>query len=95
MKVYKILHKPTGLFFTPSRGSGNFSTGGKVYSKMPRLEWAYGSSARVVVKTWGGQKPSKKNQILIDYFKIEPHKDSYWLDTYFPTKEEDWEIIEL
>jgi hypothetical protein len=94
MKVWKIKHKPTGLFFTPSRGSGNFSTRGKVYSKIPRLEWAYGS-ARVVIKTWNGQKPSKKNQILIDYFNIRSDKNSYWIDTYFPTKEEDWEIVEL
>jgi hypothetical protein len=95
MKVWKIKHKPTGLFFTPSKGLGNFSTNGKLYSKKPKLEWAYGSSSRVCVKTWSGQKISKKNQILIDYFHIEPDKDSYWVDTYFLTKEEDWEIIEL
>lgn len=94
MKVYKILHKPTGLFFTPSRGHGNLSTTGKVYQRPPQLKWA-GESVRIVVKTWSGKKPTKKQQILIDYFEIEPHKDSYWLDKYFRVSKDDWEIIEL
>ena len=95
MKVFKILHKPTGLFFTPFRGSGNFSINGKIYFRKPRLEWTYQNSVRVVVKNWIGTKLSKKNQILVDYFKISPVKNSYWIDTYFETDKNDWEIIEL
>ena len=95
MKVYKIKHKPTGLYFTPSRGHGNLSTKGKVYSMKPRLKWVTGS-VRIVIKPWSGKKLTKKQQILVDYFEVEPnHRGDYWIDAYFKTSEDDWEIIEL
>lgn len=95
MKVFKILHKPTGLFFTPSRGHGNLSTTGKIYSRMPRLEWA-GEGVRIVVKSWKGSKLTKKHQTLVYYFEIEPdNRGQYWIDKYFKVSINDWEIVEL
>ncbi len=95
MKVYKILHKGTGLYFTPSRGNGNLSAKGKIYEMTPRLEWT--KTIRVMLKTWSGADLSKRQKSLIDYFKLtsEGGKNSYWIDENFDTKPSDWEIIEL
>lgn len=95
MKVYKIKHKPTGLFFTPSKGYGNLSVNGKIYSKPPNMSWV-GDYIRVVLRKWRSEKLNKKEQTIIDYFNLEKNsRGDYWFDTYFPTKPEDWEIIEL
>lgn len=96
MKVYKILHKPTGLFFTPSRGSGNLSQRGKVYPRVPSLNYV-GNGCRIIIKTWPGRRLSNKNKKLIEYFNIDKEKksDSYWIDKHFEIPKEDWEIIEL
>lgn len=96
MKVYKILHKPTGLFFIPSRsGRGNLSKIGKIYPRPPRLEWA-GTSIRVVLKTFGNsRKIQKHQQILVDYFNLEQQPNGgYWIDKCYKCSPEDWEIIE-
>jgi hypothetical protein len=38
--LYRLKHKPTGLFYTPSRGSGNLSKKGKIYAgRKPKIEW--------------------------------------------------------
>jgi hypothetical protein len=39
--VYRIKHVSSGLYFKPSsyRSAGNFSERGKVYTRMPRLDW--------------------------------------------------------
>ena len=95
MKVYKILHKPTGLFFTPSKGYGNLSVKGKIYDRVPLLTWA-GRSIRIVIKKWSKEKINKKEQTIIDYFDIQKNiRGDYWIDKYFPANLEDWEIIEL
>lgn len=95
MKVYRILHKPTGLFFTPSRGYGNLSRTGKLYPKKPRLEWA-GDCVRIELRIWSNKKPNKHQQKIIDYFGLQPDKNGgYWLDKYFDNQKENWEIIEI
>ncbi len=95
MKVYKILHKPTGLFFTPSRGHGNLSRKGKIYPERPRLEWA-GDTIRLVLKTWSGNYLTKHQKTIIDYFGLKQDKNGrYWVDQYFGDQLENWEIIEI
>lgn len=42
MIVYKIRHKPTGLFFRPAKDGPNVSTRGKLYEKRPTLKWLGG-----------------------------------------------------
>jgi hypothetical protein len=98
MKVYKILHKPTGLYFTPSRGSGNLSSTGKLYPRMPQLKWA-GNGVKVIIKTWGDDpKLTKKQKALVNHFNILPNEKSgkgYWIDKCFDVPITDWEIVEI
>ena len=93
MKVYKILHKPTGLFFTPYKGSSNLSKNGKIYSNIPNFIWRE-STIRITIKNTG--RLQKHQQIIVDYFKIRPHTaGGYWEDSYFECNANDWEIIEF
>jgi hypothetical protein len=39
-KIYKLRHKPTGLFYQP--GERNLSEKGKVYTKKPNKRWPGG-----------------------------------------------------
>jgi hypothetical protein len=91
MKVYKLKHKPTGLFYTPSKGSGNLSTKGKIYQKKPDIKWT--STLRIVVKS---KIKTKRNKLLIDFFNLNFNRFNFiWIDEYFNSPKEDWEIIEL
>ena len=100
MKVYKILHKPTGLYFTPSKGYGNLSTTGKLYPKKPNLNWVK-DGVRIIMKKWFGDKISKKDEILINYFNLKERPGSafvnclFYIDDNFNVPITDWEIIEL
>jgi len=96
MKVYKILHKPTGLFFTPSKGYGNLSSTGKIYPKEPKLEWA-GDCIRVQMRIWSkNKKPNKNQKKIIDYFNIKPDdRGGYWINKYFHGEKDNWEIIKI
>lgn len=95
MEVYKILHKPTGLFFTPSKGHGNLSTSGKIYSRKPNLS-SIGGLIRLVIHISSNQRISEKNKLLIDYFKInKSERNDYWVDSHFNVPESDWEIIKF
>jgi len=91
MKLYKIKHIPTGLYYTPSRsGIGNFSIVGKVYSSLPKIK----TDVRVIVKNTKGVKG--KYPALIDYFKIKPNKKGYYnYDERIKTKKSEWEIKEI
>ena len=95
MRVYKILHKPTGLYFIPSTGSGNLSTTGKVYVRKPSLTICISGSIRIIVRERKDKKLSKKLQTIVDFFNVPQDKNGgYWFDGYFDTFYEDWEIIE-
>ena len=89
MKVYKLLHKPTGLYFVPSKGNGNFSIKGKIYSSKPNLDW----TERCRIVFYKKNKPSKKEEVLIKYFNIDVSSSYIWtVDVYVKTKPEEWEI---
>lgn len=90
MKVYKLLHKPTGLFYQPSKSNGNLSTKGKIYQNKPNVEW--GLTLRI--KIWSLKKnPDGKNKKIIDYFGLEYNNGS--VDKYVKTNINDWEIVEF
>lgn len=96
MKAYKIKHLPTGLYYTPSRGYGNLSTRGKIYvlANPPKISWV-GDKIRIVLQTWN-DKLSVKDSILVDFFKLTPNSGGlFWIDQYFQTSEQDWQIEEL
>jgi len=98
MKVYKILHKPTGLYFTPSKGYGNLSTTGKLYPKKPNLNWVK-DGVRIIVKKWFGDNFTKKDKLLINYFNLKERPGVqnclFYVDDNFDVPLTDWEIIEL
>jgi hypothetical protein len=91
MKAYRLKHKPTGLFYQPSRGNGNLSKFGKPYvSTKPKIEWALCLRIRFYsVKS----EPKGHHKIICDHFNI-PFKNGF-VDTYVKTQPEDWEIIEI
>jgi len=96
MKVFKILHKPTGLYYTPSNGYGNLSTTGKIYARKPSLTVCIGGSIRIIIHEWNPRPFSKKLQIIADYFGFKKdEKGKCWVDTHINTPFEDWEIVEL
>ena len=89
-KVYKILHKPTGLFYKPvSRYDSNLGLSGKIYSKKPTT---VPTSVRIHLR--GGELKQTKagtvTDILQKYFKI-----GNSVDRYFSVNESDWEIVEV
>lgn len=91
MKLYKLKHLPTGLFFTPSKSAGNLSLTGKIYDNLsPKRSWI--ETIRIQIPYCS--KLSKKNKIICDYFEIE-HSPDRRIDEYFKTNPRDWEIIEL
>ncbi len=95
MKVYKILHKPTGLYFTPFKSTGNLSTTGKIYAQRPHISYV-NNGVRVTIKTWNDKKLSTRIRTLVEYFNIPKDKNGgYWIDKFFEVPNEDWEIIEF
>jgi len=90
-KLYKLKHSPTGLFFTPSKGSGNLSKTGKIYiNRVPDLKWV----ETIRVKFYN-DKIDKRTEMIIDHFQIDTNQSKYCTDMYVKTRPSDWEIIEL
>jgi len=97
-KAYKILHKPTGLYYIPDTGRGNLSIKGKIYANKPVLSRILDISVKLYSRSF---RVGKKDKILIEHFKIEKKtwgvaSISGYLGTYiFPINLGDLEIIEL
>ena len=97
MKVYKIKHKPTGLFYSPNTGTGNLTLNGKIYSKIPNLDLI--TNVRVIIKTHSEEKKlTLKNQKLVNHFNISKinigYGKIYHHDKRFEIDKNDWKIIE-
>lgn len=90
MELYKILHKPTGLYYKPNRGNGNFSKSGKVYTMKPQLRWLE-HKMKIELYTRSG-KFNRFQQTLLDYFKIE---NPSIVEQHVFVPIEDWEIIKI
>lgn len=82
IKVYKLMHKPTGLFFKPmGSGDGNLGLTGKVYSKRPGIP----SAVRIQL----GARTIKANTLadkIESFFKTR--------NGYVNTPLTDWEVIQ-
>jgi len=106
MKCYKIRHKPTGLFFTSSRGHGNFSVTGRVYTSRPQKHWALNP---VVFVKFSGRSPSKREEPLIKHFELQPVRErndrfrfkgknkrgkDYNIQQIYEAPLKEWEIVE-
>jgi len=92
MKVYKIKHIPTGLFFTPTKGGGNFSHKGKIYTSLPSLKWL---DKNVRIKFYIENAERQINKTLIEHFSIDLSKYDYIVDLCVKVSLTDWEIIEI
>ena len=90
MKVYKIKHIPTGLFYKPSQGNGNLSKNGKIYQQLPSIK----KIQHIKIKICTFRKEAiGTNKILQDYFKFDWNNG--YVDLYFDVPQSDWEIIEF
>lgn len=88
---YRIKHKPTGLYFKPSRGESNLSSKGKIYTSLPSIKWV-GYKIRIRIRGDEVSKLSKVKQILINYFNLKVEQKYVWIDTWVKVPLEDWEI---
>lgn len=95
MKLYRLKHKPTGLYFRPANGRSNLSEKGKIYTMKPSKMWAYW--IRVVIRKWGlNEKLKPVEQKIVDHFKIDIKTGtSTWVDESFRSTDVDWEIEEV
>jgi len=106
VKYYKIRHKPTGLFFIPNGGHGNFSVKGKLYTSRPQKNWAINPT--VCVK-FSKRSPSPREVPLIKHFQLEPTRErndrfrfgkrnkmgkDYSIQQIYEAPLKEWEIIE-
>ena len=91
MKIYKLKHIPTGLYYKPFAGSGsNLSKNGKVYTKRPPSKEP--PVIRVTFISLSAPTPTQK--IIIDYFNI-PWNGGYTNNRYINTQLQDWEVEEV
>ena len=91
MKAYRLKHIPTGLYFTPSKSSGNLSVKGKIYiDRKPSLDWI----KTIRIKIWSFRKdPTGKSKKICDIFGID--YNGGYVDTYVRTNISDWVIEEI
>lgn len=90
MKVYRMKHLPTDLYYTPSRGSGNLSKKGKLYVKKPDIGW--GSTLRIVIRK-KIENIRGHHKIIVNYFGLS--WSGHGCDEYVHTLPEHWEIEEV
>jgi len=96
MKVYKILHKPSGLYYKPARSyQSQLSKNGKIYPELRFAKRALGMISEINI-----YKGYKKNgsTIFNKIMKCCPDrlKDSAYKDKkYLETEKEDFKIVEL
>lgn len=96
MKVYRIKHKPTGLYYTPTSMNGsNLSSKGKAYvGKPPKTEDK--DCIRIQLHIWSGDRINKNQKKIIDYFNIQPdERGTYWANKYFRGEKDNWEVEEI
>lgn len=85
MKFYKIKHKPTGLFFKPSRygSKSNLSKKGKVYNRRPTLRYL----GEVYYHPYDGPRPDWSDQSRLATARRQGYEPR-------PVVENEWEIVE-
>lgn len=100
MKAYKILHKPTGLFYTPCTSNyTNLTRKGKLYENQPSIA-KLGCGIRFILKTtWYTHKNDLpyEDKLIAKYLHI--NFDSFGsytnVDGRFSVPATDWQIIEI
>ena len=92
MKVYKILHIPTGLYFKPSNGGNNLSKKGKIYPIKPSLSWI---SSSIRIDFWNRSRISEDNRKIINHFNLDLPAEWYHFQRYVEVPRKDWKIVEV
>lgn len=92
MKVFKILHKPTGLYFKPSNGTSNLSKKGKIYSSNPSLSWI---GTTITIKFYPNGKLNEMQRKIVEHFHLEIPENRWKVHQYVQVPKSDWEIIEI
>ena len=92
MKVYKIRHKPTGLFYTPTKGrwrdeKTNLHEKGKIYEIKPRFSQIYGTLS-VSWNLYNKYKIECRVGDVVDKYKNPPTHECR-----IDFVEDDWEIV--
>lgn len=94
MKLYRIKHKPTGLYYKPAQNGNTLSRKGKVYHRKPNTKWC-----EVYFKNVGWSKPnvSKELENWLGLSWDEIKKTYINRDNYLAIKSSvrDWEIEEI
>lgn len=69
MKVYRLKHKPTGLYFKPSRygSKSNLSKNGKVYSQIPSMSYVKNGYHHPLKQKWPKPNYEMRNYIPQDW----------------------------
>jgi hypothetical protein len=75
MTVYRIKHKPTGLFFQPTnRTTANLGCNGKVYTRKPSLK---NLDTNLAIRYFSRSGfLSEEIKLLLDHFKIDRNHGS-------------------
>ena len=90
MEIYRLKHLPTGLYYTPSRGSGNLSPKGKLYAgAKPQIGWT--STIRIQIRSFR-KEPTGHHKIIVEYFGIKWTPPSRNIDINVSTHPSHWEI---
>lgn len=91
MKLYKLLYKPLGLYYTPNKGSGNNLTKiGKIYRIKPNPKNYNYVSVRGA--SWTG-KQSATQKLIAAHFHIEKKNLQY--ENCCKVDNSNWEIVEI
>ena len=91
MKLYKLLYKPLGLYYTPNKGSGNNLTKiGKIYRIKPNPKQYNSVSVRGA--SWTG-KQSDVQRLIAAHFNIAKNNLQY--ENYCKVDNSNWEVVEV
>lgn len=92
MKVYRLKHIPTGLYFKGVGRTGcNLTPLGQLYTSKPSMRWV--RNIRVNYRTSGKQNETDKK--MADFFRLTPRTGWQRINRRIDTPETDWEIVEV
>ena len=94
MKLYKLLYKPLGLFYTPDKGHGNLSKIGKIYRIKPNPTQY--TKLSVITAHWSG-KQTALHKLIGEHFNINKAKLSSFnsLFNFVKVNPSDWDVVEI
>jgi hypothetical protein len=89
IKLFKLRHIPTGLYFQPSRGNGNLSVSGKIYKFR---KYVIPDQIRIQIYSLK-KEPYNHFKKICDHFNLDWNNG--YIDKNVKTNKEDWEVLEF